>query len=426
MPAEGDPETGLVTHATVHALSWPRYIATLAVLFTTYALAAVTVVHGVPLWGRLVAALLLASLAARAAVRARRHGLVGALREAMERTGLEGPLSVTVDEVCVAGVPVLRRAHIRAGLVQVLDSGRARVVIQQKFWGGSSRYVGGVLNIEVPSAREAQALAQALGTDVTGRTADFVVWSPRARALRNAMFAFAASACVGLYLAIPHYPLLGVVTFVLLVPLLSGTVGVAGAQVRIGADGVEHRWLWQRRFVPFREIRDFREEGDVLVLVLVDGSELRWATFKLKGEGTTLASRLREAMDGFRSRVADDGAAWLARGERSRSEWVSALRSLGAGGGRSYRASPPSKEALWRFVEDPAADVDVRAAAAIALGASLDDAGRARLRVAARVTVSPKLRVVLEQEAAGATDEDELEELGGAPQRYASLPAART
>jgi hypothetical protein len=78
---------------------------------------------------------------------------------------------------------------------------------------------------------------------------------------------------------------------------------------------------------------------------------------------------------------------------------------MGSGGRRTYRASPPSREALFRIALDPAADEDVRAGAAIALGGSLDASQRERLRVAARVTVAPKVRVVLEREAAGDLDE---------------------
>jgi hypothetical protein len=51
------------------------------------------------------------------------------------------------------------------------------------------------------------------------------------------------------------------------------------------------------------------------------------------------------------------------------------------------------------MVEDPAADVAVRAASAVALGATLDDAGRQRLRLAAKVTALPELSAVLEREA---------------------------
>ena len=105
--------------------------------------------------------------------------------------------------------------------------------------------------------------------------------------------------------------------------------------------------------------------------------------------------------------VADDGVEWLTRGDRSVEEWVADLRAMGSGGRRTYRASPPSREALFRIALDPAADEDVRAGAAIALGGSLDDSERERLRVAARVTVAPRVRVVLEREAEGDLDEEE-------------------
>jgi hypothetical protein len=59
--------------------------------------------------------------------------------------------------------------------------------------------------------------------------------------------------------------------------------------------------------------------------------------------------------------------------------------------------------------EDPTADPAARAGAAIVLRNTITDEDRARLRVAAETSVSPKLRVALEA-AASADDEEELVE----------------
>ncbi len=56
----------------------------------------------------------------------------------------------------------------------------------------------------------------------------------------------------------------------------------------------------------------------------------------------------------------------------------------------------------------PEGPVHVRIAAAAAVAPSLDDAGKARLRVAAEATASPELRVALE--AAAAADEEAMAE----------------
>jgi hypothetical protein len=53
-------------------------------------------------------------------------------------------------------------------------------------------------------------------------------------------------------------------------------------------------------------------------------------------------------------------------------------------------------ERLWAIVENPALEADVRAGAAVALSASADDEGRARLRVVADATVTTRVRAALE------------------------------
>jgi hypothetical protein len=84
----------------------------------------------------------------------------------------------------------------------------------------------------------------------------------------------------------------------------------------------------------------------------------------------------------------------LERGTQSSVEWLRNVRALP--GRTSYRAAGVSPETLWRIVEDPALPSRDRAAAAAALGPTFDDEARARIRVLAEATVSPRLRVALE------------------------------
>jgi hypothetical protein len=77
----------------------------------------------------------------------------------------------------------------------------------------------------------------------------------------------------------------------------------------------------------------------------------------------------------------------------------------GAGG---FREAEVSADDLWRTLEDGAADPEARAGAAVALGPTLGEGDRARLRVAARVVAAPRLRVALEAVADG--DEARVEE----------------
>jgi hypothetical protein len=63
---------------------------------------------------------------------------------------------------------------------------------------------------------------------------------------------------------------------------------------------------------------------------------------------------------------------------------------------------PRDGRRLFRVVEDPASGSADRAAAAVALGSDLDDAGRARLRSAAAGVAGPRLRAALETAASQA------------------------
>jgi hypothetical protein len=121
-----------------------------------------------------------------------------------------------------------------------------------------------------------------------------------------------------------------------------------------------------------------------------------------------IEERIREAMDTFRAGGAAADAALLRRGERGVSDWVHALRAIGAGANADMRTAPLPRERLFRIVESPAAGAADRAAAAVALGSDLDDEGKARLKSAAEAVALPKLRVVIDA-AASKADDAELE-----------------
>jgi hypothetical protein len=99
----------------------------------------------------------------------------------------------------------------------------------------------------------------------------------------------------------------------------------------------------------------------------------------------------------------------LDRRERPVGDWITTLRSIGTGANAAHRIAPVAPERLWRIVEDPSARAVARAAAAVALGARIDDEGRARLKAAADATAAPKLRIALFA-AADSAEEAELEE----------------
>jgi hypothetical protein len=203
--------------------------------------------------------------------------------------------------------------------------------------------------------------------------------------------------------------------------LLNMGLGLPG-RLTVGADGVATRWLWRRRFFGYGEIAGVRrleavsrERPGGIRLVLTTGEEvdlpIPTVTEAQQNQGSRIAlveERIREAMDGFgRGDVAAD-AALLRRGDRAAGEWLSTLRSMGAGADVTLRSAPVSRERLLRVAEDPTAPVAARVAAVVALGDE-DGDSRARLQRIAEATAAPELRRTIEK-AAHSQDDAELAE----------------
>jgi hypothetical protein len=91
--------------------------------------------------------------------------------------------------------------------------------------------------------------------------------------------------------------------------------------------------------------------------------------------------------------VEQDPSALLVPRGRSAGQWMKDLRALFCGS--NYRAPVLPPDQLWRIAEDPAAEPAKRAGAAFVLRRTLDDEGRARLRVAAEASAAPRVRVAL-------------------------------
>jgi hypothetical protein len=188
---------------------------------------------------------------------------------------------------------------------------------------------------------------------------------------------------------------------------------LAATTLTIGAEGITIGWLTRRRRIGYAEIASVRlyEEAQAfssrrergISLVLRSGELVR-----LPAERGAEAEGLRGLVEQIEDAIArhrrgepapEEGA--VARRGRSPAEWLRALRAIGSGAGADHRTAPVPSDVLWRLVEDDAATPETRAGAAVALSGSLDDAGRARLRIAAEKAVVPRLRVAIEAAAAG-------------------------
>jgi hypothetical protein len=148
-----------------------------------------------------------------------------------------------------------------------------------------------------------------------------------------------------------------------------------------------------------------------LRIVLRSGSEVfvpvQRANLNLSDDKVALIEeRIREAREAVRVGDVAVDAAMLQRGERDVKDWIADLRSIGTGANATLRTAPVPRERLIRIALDPTQAALARAAAAVALGAELDEETQSRLRTAAEATAAPKLRVAIEKAATGAEDGD--------------------
>lgn len=184
----------------------------------------------------------------------------------------------------------------------------------------------------------------------------------------------------------------------------------------VGADGLRIDGRLDERFVPWSEVRDVRQtvrgialhtRGGVLPLSVT-------AHFVPSSEDEKIAhaalfASARAALSAFRDGAIHNGnggdaATMLERRGRSFDEWQ---RSFGARDGEGdFRTATIDDGQLWDIVEDATAKATARAAAATLLAKGAHAPDRARLRIASEASASPRLRVVLDEAARGATDEE--------------------
>ncbi|MBW2455729.1 MAG: hypothetical protein JRI68_14525 [Deltaproteobacteria bacterium] len=200
--------------------------------------------------------------------------------------------------------------------------------------------------------------------------------------------------------------------------------------LRVADDGVSIKHAGQDRYVSHGQIRDvtLTRPGGIrdtscayqLALELHDGTAIKVAAPERQ------AHQAQQAIQAARSRheaATPIDASALARGDRATEQWVEELQAVGAGARWSHRRASLSKDDLWALVESPAAAPDQRAAAAVALDLREKPAKR-RLRVAAKSTASPQLRIALEKVASTEDDEALCEVLAALEQAQEALSPA--
>jgi len=187
---------------------------------------------------------------------------------------------------------------------------------------------------------------------------------------------------------------------ILLLYLILGLQVLMPQTVEVGADGVMLRTVGWRRFVPYSKIEDVEVTPLGIELVLYSGRRLEIRlTQKANAQMERVESLLSAIEDERKAAAAirhQEEELLLARGQKDLDAWLAEMRALGEGARGGYRSLAIPQERLWEIVENPSADPSARTGAAIALHATLDDDGRARLATVAAATAAPRLRVALE------------------------------
>jgi hypothetical protein len=314
-------------------------------------------------------------------------------------------VGLTIDEV--GGGPS-RRVAAKSMLRGVRTAGPVAAVLVRitRRWASS-------LVFEVSATLDPPLLTR-LGLDVRQTTASFRAMS-RMHAgpwtMAGAATVAALTSAAALFGTIQLTPWCAlIIPIAALTPLV---LSLIPSRVEVGADGVLIRWLATRHFIGHADISGtsmgpesrghqgamtvvtITQRGAAQFVIPIAGPE-RWSD-----DAEQLCARIMDARNAWESGHA--GAPMpLLRGERDHALWVAALRKQEAA---DLRSTAVPRAELWRVVEDLGGAPIHRAAAALALGRGLGDADRERLERAAKTTVAPKLRVVLER-AAIADDEE--------------------
>lgn len=329
-----------------------------------------------------------------------------------------GALVITDTAVEHAGQRLALRSELRQGAL-VPDAEGILVRLERK-----GRYARRI-NLRVANEADGVAILRKLGFDADHSAADLRIASSllamsvgRQMALLLPPIAAVMASAVGVAALLPHAgaPLILVMVFALLVYVFS--IVFTSTKVRIGTDGIITRWLGRERFIPFTSLRSFETYADRIggkvqrgvKLTLEGGEEVRLPTGQTDigmTEAEALAARIAAAQRAGKSGNATSTT--LLRGGRPAKDWLRALRAAGDQV-QDLRTPAIPQEVLLRLVEDASADEAARIGAAIAATNATDAETKQRLRVAAEVSASPKLRVALDRIAEGAS-EDELAEV---------------
>lgn len=187
-------------------------------------------------------------------------------------------------------------------------------------------------------------------------------------------------------------------------------------RVEVGAEGLRIAWLGPPRLVRYEDVRRAEPCGvDDVAITFRGGETLRLArgVFDPTSPRDVLERIWQTVTLGVEGRVGPNERCALARRDRSADVWLDDLRAL-ARPGLHYRQGLLSADRLLAIATNPAVEIELRCAAAVAfaIAGGLDEATRDELRAIAALTVDTLLRDVFIRVADAKHHDDFLAALG--------------
>jgi hypothetical protein len=191
-----------------------------------------------------------------------------------------------------------------------------------------------------------------------------------------------------------------------------GKKGMLAPNVAVGADGIVVRGVGYERVVPYESVRSVDYGNRGVVVRLHDGTEITLSTLSIafptqseRLERDRILEHVQRDFTAFRAAPPlPAGADLLARGGRSPEAWRRACGGAVADSPQGYRTASLSAEEVVEILENPAAPIEIRAGAAIALAPSTDRAIKERAHAAIEACVAPQTTEVLAAAERGEVD----------------------
>ena len=273
--------------------------------------------------------------------------------------------------------------------------------------------------VVVATVDEGRKVLAHLGFDLAHAPVRFTVASPILRFRVQAVVGIAVAFAVVMFFgAFFHISGAAMVLPIFFLVTLGVILAGKAETVRIGLDGISTEWMGRRRFVPIASVRDVHSgvappkanESDLaeqlgtrfgVTVKLYEGDDVEIEVADAE-QAEIIAERVQEAMDVAKASSHPVAPALLRPPGASATEWIQRLRAAGAGANATLRIAPVDQDELWTVLDSASARPADRAAAAVALAITGDEAKK-RVRIAAETILDESLRTALE----AAADEDE-------------------